>query len=334
MEAVAMSGGPVSPESRSLRIGLVGQLQRAMPELSADDAFDTATMFIRESGALAPSLEGAMQGVQRVVELGGTPENILARLTTAVQAKQKPRIFNTLASVMSQIRALAPPTKVPGRPLTERQQLQMQTQGMSVDELMDWLDEAKATGGAEKLVGSTWASVAPLFGPGVGGRGLESMRQAMGADVYAAETGAIRASRTGGMITGVDMAAAAADELKFVGESKSGLIRNALKNALQDLVGYGATRRKLTMMGFELQALTTGDPGLAAMSAIDDLRQFYAPTRDYAAGFGYGTVTMPGPHKDISDEMLRVLQRLEVAINLIADRQNQPVTVNVGAGMD
>lgn len=332
MAAVEMAGGPVSKEGRLQQINLAGQIQRLMPELSTDDAFDLAAQFLRDAGEYAPRLTDAMQGIEKMVAVGADPEGLLARLTTAVQRKQKPRLFSTMGSMIAQVRARGVVPRTPGKPLSEADELQNRIAAMSTDEILAWADTATESE-LVSVFGSTWASVAPAFGAGVGARGLESMRAAMTGDVYRRESEQIRRGRTGKAVVATDVAAAIAEDVRHIDEryAATGGIRKAVTDVLTDLPGLGKTERFFTRAGFEARGLLSGDYEAAAFATIRNLEERFGPTRQVYTGEA-GLMRMP--NVDYSPEILQAIRELRDVIRDLADRQNQPVTVNVGAGMD
>lgn len=333
--------GGIGKDRRRL-VNMVGQIQNLIPDKSTDDAFDIATMLIAQSGERADQLPGAMQGLFKLKAMGADPEKSLARLTHAVQQKQKPRIFSTMATTL----AMTPREKIARRPgsgpVDPVTAAKNEIAGKSPDFVMAWADENPEK--AALAFGSTWASVAPAFGPGVGSRGLAAMQAAQTGDLYATEVAARKKSGYYSMVQVGESNKALVEQLQAgnMDYVRTGQIRDMVEKTLRSAPGVTAAGRKWAMARMDAGAFFGEDYGDAALGVVDKAREkFGQPTTEYMGlslgpgpTAGFGTTMIANPSYDpelvkVLDKLADQISRFSAAIDSI-ENNNLPT----GGGLD
>ncbi|AQT69969.1 hypothetical protein STSP2_03169 [Anaerohalosphaera lusitana] len=257
LQAVKFSSGTTAG-ARDNTVKLAGQLQLLLGG-DVGDNFDLAQFLSEQAGEYDEQLPAAMQGIFKSVKMGADPEDMIARLTTVVQQKQKPRALSTFANLMAQVDNKARIERKPGQKLTEEQILQNQLLDMSVPERMAWADQASKDE-LVKAFGPTVATVAPMFGPGVGERGRAALDKAREEDYYVRTFQNMKKSEYGSQVLADQIGQAAAEDIKLVDKraAAAGQARKTFENVLRNTPGIGYTEKEIAQKLLEIES-TMGD---------------------------------------------------------------------------
>lgn len=315
---ISKSGSGGTAADRRRLVGLVGQIQNLIPEKSADDSYDIATALIRDSGQMSDQLGGAMQGLFKMKSLGADPENLLGRLTHTVQAKQKPRIFSTMASVLGQIPSEKTMRRPGSGPLDPATMAKNEIVGLSPDEVLAWLDANPDRAGL--ALGSTWASVSPAFGPGVGSEGLAALQGYQAENLYGSEVANREKSGYFGMMKVGQENAALIEDMQVGNTSgaRAGQVRKMIRETMESLPEGGKFGREWGMKKFEAVGWGSGNYGDAAVDFVQDIYPVHAPwkyERRKIGGKDPSWITERIDNPDYSPEICDALNKLSEQID-------------------
>jgi len=187
VEAIGATKGVVQPTMMPAFAGFVGKLKKLDPQKSLDDRMDAALYMWRAAGGEAGTLEKGFKGAEQWRSLGFTgADTAMAALLAGISTEQGKRGMTTLAGYLGQHIPIIEPAQVgPGmrrKPLTEEQVESNLYAAMTPPERLKYLREHQKF--AERKLGTTWGTVAPLLTGDIIGKNVAELVEAQRKDIW------------------------------------------------------------------------------------------------------------------------------------------------------
>jgi len=237
---------------------LIGQLEEIMPEKSMEDLADLATGILKRAGHHRDQLEESMKQVHQMTAVGIKPLDAIAIMMTAFGEEQGGRTMTTMAGLVETFKEGV--ERKPGQILTPEQKIIRETKGMTEEQIYQWMYANPEK--VEKVAGSKWVAVAPLFKPGEFEGWKQEGERWQREDEHKKELEA-QQKAAWATTTRLEEQAAARKEwlrIKNLAGGTAGFVREKTKETFEAITEIGAFERKWILRGIELRAFAYGMP--------------------------------------------------------------------------
>jgi len=239
-------------------------------EKSFADQADITFGLQQAAGKRAGDLSGGMKNVQKLVAMGVPKDEAMSMMLAAANTEQGPRALGTLSSALSMPRKSI--TRKPGKYLTPEQELKNKVAGMSDLEYFHWIQANPEQ--AKTILGSSWASIAPMFQEGVISQSNEAFEKMQSEDIFSANTKAFREQEyVKATILADDVAGATAEnrQKRNTKGALAGKTREQVRVFLDDAPATSKFQKEWLQKSLELDGLFGDDYTSGAVRALEKI---------------------------------------------------------------